>query len=119
MSYLVLPENPVPRILMRLSASRPWCVPCAMPLPKPRCPCHDFQRGAGVGKTTLARIMAKALNCGQGEPDVPCNQLSFLRRDQWPAAAMDLHEIDGASNRGIQEIRELKENIRFLPAGPL
>ncbi len=74
-----------------------------------------FSGVRGVGKTTLARLMAKALNCQQGEPDVPCNQCESCL-EVMAGNAMDLHEIDGASNRGIQEIRELKENIRFFPA---
>ncbi|HIJ89670.1 MAG: DNA polymerase III subunit gamma/tau [Desulfobulbaceae bacterium] len=74
-----------------------------------------FSGVRGVGKTTLARLMAKALNCGQGAPDVPCNQCESCL-EIMNGNAMDLHEIDGASNRGIQEIRELKENIRFFPA---
>ncbi len=73
-----------------------------------------FSGVRGVGKTTLARIMAKAINCSDSEKR-PCNQcdscLSITK-----GTAIDLHEIDGASNRGIQEIRDLKENIRFLPA---
>jgi len=74
-----------------------------------------FSGVRGVGKTTLARLMAKALNCRQGEPDVPCDQCESCL-EIMGGNAMDLHEIDGASNRGIQEIRELKENIRFFPA---
>jgi len=74
-----------------------------------------FSGVRGVGKTTLARLMAKALNCQQGEPDVPCNHCESCV-EITAGNAIDLHEIDGASNRGIQEIRELKENIRFFPA---
>lgn len=73
-----------------------------------------FSGVRGVGKTTLARLMAKALNCEQGEPDIPCNACDSCR-EVMAGTAVDLHEIDGASNRGIQEIRELKENIRFFP----
>ncbi len=76
-----------------------------------------FSGVRGVGKTTLARIMAKALNCEQGSSSSsssPCNQCSSCQ-EIVNGASVDLHEVDGASNRGIQEIRELKEKIRFMP----
>ncbi|MBC8208848.1 MAG: DNA polymerase III subunit gamma/tau [Desulfobulbaceae bacterium] len=73
-----------------------------------------FSGVRGVGKTTLARIMAKALTCTQGPADNPCNECESCRAIT-NGSALDLTEIDGASNRGIQEIRELKEKIRFLP----
>ena len=73
-----------------------------------------FSGVRGVGKTTLARIMAKALNCTGEGGEKPCNVCGSCREITAGSAA-DLHEIDGASNRGIQEIRELKENIRFFP----
>lgn len=73
-----------------------------------------FSGVRGVGKTTLARLMAKALNCREGDIDNPCNKCDSCR-EITNGNAVDLQEIDGASNRGIQEIRELKENIRFFP----
>jgi DNA polymerase-3 subunit gamma/tau len=73
-----------------------------------------FSGVRGVGKTTLARIMAKAINCEGETASPPCNQCDSCL-EITAGNAMDLHEIDGASNRGIQEIRELKENIRFFP----
>jgi len=75
-----------------------------------------FSGVRGVGKTTLARIMAKALNCEQGPAPEPCNQCTSCTEIN-SGSSIDLVEIDGASNRGIQEIRELKENIRFMPTG--
>ncbi len=73
-----------------------------------------FSGVRGVGKTTLARIMAKAINCEQGPAKNPCNTCASCK-EITAGSALDIYEIDGASNRGIQEIRELKEKIRFLP----
>ncbi|HHO47222.1 MAG TPA: DNA polymerase III subunit gamma/tau [Desulfobacteraceae bacterium] len=73
-----------------------------------------FSGVRGVGKTTLARIMAKALNCKDRQGPEPCNRCRSCAEIN-AGGSIDLVEIDGASNRGIQEIRELKENIRFLP----
>jgi len=73
-----------------------------------------FSGVRGVGKTTLARLVAKALNCQEGPTKAPCNRCEHCT-EIMAGNAIDINEIDGASNRGIQEIRELKENIRFFP----
>ncbi len=72
-----------------------------------------FSGVRGVGKTTLARLMAKAICCPADDP--PCNACESCQ-EITSGTAIDLHEIDGASNRGIQEIRDLKEHLKFLPA---
>ncbi len=70
----------------------------------------------GVGKTTAARILAKALNCEQGPTATPCNVCTPCL-DITGGRSLDVLEIDGASNRGINEVRELRENVRYAPSG--
>ncbi len=69
----------------------------------------------GVGKTTTARVLAKALNCIEGPTVTPCNQCDSCR-EITAGNALDVLEIDAASNRGIDEIRELRENVKYRPA---
>ncbi|MBI4495683.1 MAG: DNA polymerase III subunit gamma/tau [Deltaproteobacteria bacterium] len=69
----------------------------------------------GVGKTSVARILAKALNCPEGTTGQPCNACASCHEIR-EGIAVDVLEIDGASNRGIDEVRELRENVRYLPS---
>ena len=116
MSYLVLARKHRPQTFAQVVGQRPVVRTLQNALARGRV-AHAmlFSGVRGVGKTTLARIMAKAINCAAPVANEPCNQCDSCR-EITAGTAVDLHEIDGASNRGIQEIRELKENIRFFPA---
>jgi DNA polymerase-3 subunit gamma/tau len=69
----------------------------------------------GVGKTSAARILAKALNCEYGPTPTPCNQCDICRTIS-SGDDIDVLEIDGASNRGIDEIRQLRQNVNVRPS---
>jgi DNA polymerase III subunit gamma/tau len=69
----------------------------------------------GVGKTSTARILAKSLNCVKGPTVNPCNKCDACREIA-QGNSLDVLEIDGASNNGVEQVRELRENVRFAPA---
>ena len=69
----------------------------------------------GIGKTSCARILAKSLNCQNGPTLKPCGECSACLEIA-NGNSFDVIEIDGASNRGIDEIRTLRENVKFAPS---
>ncbi|MGG4551488.1 DNA polymerase III subunit gamma/tau [Paenibacillus humicus] len=73
-----------------------------------------FSGPRGTGKTSAAKILAKAVNCEKGPASEPCNECDACRRIT-AGAVMDVLEIDAASNRGVEEIRDLREKVKYAP----
>lgn len=73
-----------------------------------------FSGPRGTGKTSAAKILAKAVNCERGPATEPCNECEACRRIT-NGAVMDVQEIDAASNRGVEEIRDLREKVKYAP----
>ncbi len=74
-----------------------------------------FSGPRGTGKTTIARVLAKCVNCASGSTPTPCNHCRSCR-EITEGHAVDVFEIDGASNNKVENIRELRENAKYMPA---
>ncbi len=116
MSYLVLARKWRPQTFEEVVGQKPITQALQNAIATNRVAhAYLFAGPRGVGKTSVARILAKALNCQQGLTGHPCDHCPSCLEIR-EGIAVDVLEIDGASNRGIEEIRQLRENVRYLPS---
>jgi DNA polymerase-3 subunit gamma/tau len=114
-SYVVLARKWRPQQLADLTGQAHVAQTLTNALEQGRVPHALLFTGArGVGKTSCARILAMALNCANGPTAHPCGECPACTEIQ-RSQAVDVLEIDGASNRGINEIRELRDGVRYAP----
>ncbi|MRR57228.1 MAG: DNA polymerase III subunit gamma/tau [Deltaproteobacteria bacterium] len=116
MSYLVLARKYRPQTFLDLIGQEHVCRTLQNAIGSGRVAHAFLFTGArGVGKTSAARILAKALQCDGGPSVEPCNACPACL-EITAGNSVDVIEIDGASNTGVEDIRELRENIKYLPS---
>ena len=115
MSYLVFARKYRPQTFDELVGQEPIATTLKNAIETDRAPhAFLFTGPRGVGKTSMARILAKSLNCEKGPTVNPCGKCS-LCDEITKGSSLDVIEIDGASNRGIDDIRQLREGAQFVP----
>jgi DNA polymerase III subunit gamma/tau len=117
MSYLVLARKWRPQTFDDLTGQEPIARILKNAIDQGRIAhAYLFSGPRGVGKTSTARILAKALNCELGPTSAPCGSCAFCTSIT-EGASVDVMEIDGASNNSVNDIRDLRERVKYVPSG--
>src|SRR5262245_52812199 len=115
MSYLVLARKWRPQTFRDMTGQEHVVKTLANAIQQDRVAhAYLFCGPRGTGKTTAARLLAKALNCAKGPTAEPCGQCQACV-EITQGSSVDVAEIDGASNNGVENVREIRENAKYLP----